>query len=31
MTAMMYTAFFFLIVGGAAMIGIYFTEKSTDE
>ena len=31
MTAMFYTALFFAIVGGAAMVGIYLIEKSTDE
>lgn len=31
MTAMMYTAIFFAIVGVAAMLGIYSIEKSTDE
>ena len=31
MTAMMYTCIFFAIVGGAATIGIYLIEKSTDE
>lgn len=31
MAAMMYTAFFFAIVAGAAMVGIYLLEKSTDE
>lgn len=27
MEAMMYTALFFAIVGGAAMVGIYFIEN----
>ena len=31
MTAMMCVAFFFLVVGGAAAMGIYLIEKSTDE
>ena len=31
MTSMMCVAFFFVIVGGAATIGIYLIEKSTDE
>ena len=31
MTAMFYTCIFFAIVGGAAAMGIYWIEKSTDE
>lgn len=31
MTSMMFVALFFGIVGGAAAIGIYLMEKSTDE
>ena len=31
MEAMFYTFVFFAIVGGAAMVGIYLIEKSTDE
>lgn len=31
MTAMIYTALFFAIVGGASAIGIYLIEKTTDE
>lgn len=31
MTAMMCTCIFFAIVGGAAMVGIYLIEKSTNE
>ena len=31
MTAAINTLIFFAIVGGAAMVGIYLIEKSTDE
>ena len=31
MTAMIYTALFFAIVGGAAMVGIYWIENSENK